>query len=72
MARGRQYPKELKERAVRTAMASGRPIAQVVEDLGIGSESLRKWVRQAEADAGSRSGPTTAEREEIRQLKREV
>lgn len=53
-------------------MDSGRPIAQVAEDLGIGSESLRKWVRQAEADAGTGSGPTSAEREEIRQLKREV
>jgi len=69
MSRGRQYPKELKERAVRTAMDSGRPIAQ---DLGIGSESLRKWVRQAEADAGTGVGPTSAEREEIRVLKREV
>lgn len=53
-------------------MSSGRPIAQVAEDLGIGSESLRKWVRQAEADAGSGGGPTTIEREEIRELKREV
>lgn len=33
MARGRQYPKELKERAVRTALESGRPVAQVAADL---------------------------------------
>jgi transposase len=72
MARGRQYPKELKERAVRTALESGRPIAQVAADLNIGSESLRKWVRQAEADGGAGGSPTSAEREEIRELRREV
>jgi len=34
---------------------SGRPIAQVAKDLGIGVQSLRTWVRQAEAEAGKRA-----------------
>ena len=52
---------------------SGRPIAHVAKDLGIRSEVLRKRVRQAEADNGSRPDlPTSAEREEIRKLRREV
>ena len=52
---------------------SGRPIAHVAKDLGISSEVLRKRVRQAEADNGSRPDlPTSAEREEIRKLRREV
>lgn len=52
---------------------SGRPIAHVAKDLGISSEVLRKRVRQAEADNGTRPDlPTSAEREEIRKLRREV
>ena len=43
---------------------SGRPIAHVAKDLGVSSEVLRKRVRQAEADNGTRPDlPTTAERE---------
>lgn len=56
MARGRKYPPELRERAVRTALESGRPIAQVARDLNVHKESLRNWVRQAQADAGVTRG----------------
>jgi transposase len=48
-----KYPLELRERAVRLALESGRPIRQVARDLGIHHEALRVWVRQAEADAGA-------------------
>ncbi len=72
MARSRKYPQELKERAVRTVLESGRPIAQVAKDLGIGSESLRAWVRQAQADAGERTQQlTTLEGEELKRLRGE-
>ena len=73
MPRARKYPEELIERGVRLALESGRPVAAVARDLGVGHEVLRKRVRQAEADNGSRPDlPTTAEREEIRKLRREV
>lgn len=72
MPRPRKYSDELRERAVRLVFESGRPIAQVAKDLGIGPESLRAWVRQAEADAGTRSDRlTTGERERLKQLERE-
>ncbi len=47
-------------------------IRSVGEKLGIRTESLRRWVRQAERDAGQRPGLTTDERERLKQLEREV
>jgi transposase len=62
----------LRERAVRLALESGRPIAQVARDLGVGSESLRHWVRQAQADAGQHAELlSTDERERLKALERE-
>jgi transposase len=73
MPRPQKYPKELIDRGVRLAIESGRPIAHVAADIGVPAETLRKRVRQVEADEGLRPGmPTTEEREEIRALKREV
>ncbi|MFI6086299.1 IS3 family transposase [Streptomyces sp. NPDC051217] len=69
----RKYPDELRERAVREVRATGRPIAHVAKDLGIHKEALRGWVRQAEADHGERDNRlTTAEHDELRQLRKEV
>ncbi|MGW5466218.1 transposase [Streptomyces sp. NPDC003996] len=68
-----KYPDELRERAVREVRTTGRPIAHVAKDLGIHKEALRGWVRQAEADAGERDDRlTTAEHEELKQLRKEV
>ena len=44
------------DRGVRLALESGRPVAQVARDLGVGHEALRKRVRQAEADGGPAAG----------------
>lgn len=69
----KKYPDELKERAVRYVVDSGRSIPEVAHDLGISYESLRRWVRQAEADEGRRSDlPTSEERERMKALEREV
>jgi transposase len=69
MPRGRKYPPELIERGVRLAIESGRPVAA---DLGIHHETLRKAVRQAEADGGLRPDlPSSQEREEIKALRKE-
>jgi transposase len=68
----RKYPAELRERAVRPVLESGRPIAHIAQDLGVHREALRQWVRQAEADQDRRTGrPTTAEQEELKRLRKE-
>ena len=73
MPRPRKYPPELLDRGARLVFESGRPIAHVARDLGVPSETLRKHVRQVEADEGLRPDlPTAAEREEIKQLRKEV
>ena len=69
----RKYPDELRERAVREVRTTGRPIAHVAKDLDFHKEALRGWVRQAEADTGERDDRlTTAEHEELKQLRKEV
>jgi transposase len=79
MARKSPYPAEMRARAVRM-VGEVRPsydsefaaIKAVAARLGIGSaETLRKWVRRAEVDAGTRPGITTEENEQIKALKRE-
>lgn len=72
MSGPRKYPDELTERGVRLALESGRPVAQVARDLGMHPETLRRRVRQAQADAGDRRDLfSTEEREEIRELRGE-
>ena len=67
----RSIREELMDRGVRLALESGRPIAHVARDLGIGPEALRKRVRQAEADGGKRPDlPSSEEREEIKRAAR--
>ena len=74
----RRYPPELRERAVRLVaeLATERgdrhgAVTDVARQLGIGPESVRMWVQQAEIDRGDRGGLTTEERERIKQLERE-
>ena len=72
MAAPRKYPEELRERAVRLVFESKRPIAHVAQDLGIHKESLRLWVRQAEADSGRRRDLLSSEeREELKRIRKE-
>ena len=74
----RRYPPEMRERAVRMvreAIAeSGErvgAVTRVARQLGIGPESLRNWVKQAEIDNGKRPGMTSAEQRRINELERE-
>jgi transposase len=46
-------------------------MTSIAEKIGCTAETLRKWVRQAERNAGTRPGLTTEERERLKQLERE-
>jgi transposase len=68
----------MRDRAVRmvreTIAESGERIGavtRVARQLGIGPESLRNWVKQAEVDIGKRPGVTTEQQRRIAELERE-
>jgi len=66
------YPPEFRARAVELARTSALPPSQVARDLGIDPDTLRRWLRQAEIDAGRGPGTTTEEKAELVRLRREV
>ncbi|KMO71293.1 Transposase [Mycolicibacterium obuense] len=76
----RQYSPEFRDRALRlldTMMEASdisefEAIKSVASKLGISEESVRRWRRKAQVDAGERPGTSSSEHAEIRKLKREV
>ena len=73
-----KYPDEMRERAVRMVLEARRDcgsrweaISSVAEKLGPTAETVRRWVRRMEIDAGRRPGLTTDERERLKRLERE-
>lgn len=67
------YPPEFRREAIRLVQAGGMSRRQVARELGISTETLRQWLKQADIDAGMRhDGPTTEETEEVRRLRREI
>jgi len=74
----KRYSEEFRERAVRLVeeqQKDGRSqwaaMQSISAKLGCTAETLRRWVRQAERDDGKRPGLTSAEAEELKQLRRE-
>ena len=78
MRRVSRFPQEVRERAVRMVFDHGseygsewEAICSIAEKIGCSAETLRKWVRRTEVDAGRRSGLTSEERDRIKALERE-
>ena len=75
----KQFSPELRERAVRMVQDREREggtqwesIGAIAAKMGCSRETLRRWLRQGERDAGKRPGPTTDDQERIKALEREV
>jgi transposase len=70
----RKFTEEFKAGAIRLVLEEGRSIGQVARDLDVSESNLRLWVDHAKADRGiGRPGVlTTAEREELARLRKEV
>jgi transposase len=74
-----RFSPEVRQRAVRMVLDHGgdhasqwAAIGSIAAKIGCTAETLRKWVRQAERDAGQRPGASTEEQERIKVLEREV
>jgi transposase len=75
---GKRYSREFRERAVGLVFeqveqysSQWEAICSVAAKLNVSGETVRKWVRQAEVDAGARLGATSEESAELRRLRRE-
>ena len=78
MNTSKRYSPEVRERAVRMVLehqgdhtSQWAAIQSIAGKLGCTTESLRRWVRQAERDLGKRAGLTSDERERLKALERE-
>jgi transposase len=67
----RVFTAGFKRDAVELVRATGRPIAQIANELGIYDSTLGNWVRQDAIDRGEQAGLTTEERARLRELERE-
>jgi len=72
-----KYSEEFKAKAVRLVVdhrddygSEFEAITKVAGRLGVSTESLRRWIRQAAVDGGQAAGVTSAEKAEIRELRR--
>jgi transposase len=77
-SKGKRYPAEVRERAVRLVLehrgeyeSEWAAICSIAEKCGMTAETLRKWVRQAEVDGGRRPGVSSEEAARIKELERE-
>lgn len=74
----KRYSREVRERAIRLVQEQRREhgsqwatIQSIASKIGCTSETLRRWVQQAERDQGLRAGLTTEEQQRLKELERE-
>jgi transposase len=69
----RRFTDEFKQQAVRLVLDEGKSVNAVARELDLVPSALSTWVKHAQADrTKGRTGLTTAEREELVRLRREL
>jgi transposase len=68
----RKFTSEFKAETVALIHSSNKSVGQIARDLDLTETAVRDWVKQAEINAGERNGLTTAEREEVVRMRREI
>jgi len=72
MPKKRKYTAEYRAEAVRLVEIGDRSLTEVARDLGISMQTLWQWVDQSKVESTKSEELTTTEREELKQLRREV
>ena len=68
----RKFSDEYKAEVVALVRSSGKSVGAISRDLDLTETTVREWVKRADVDGGRRNGLTTAEREELSRLRRQV
>ena len=78
MSKSTSYSPEVRERAIRLVEqvlpeheSEWAAIESVSSKIGCTAETLRRWIRRSEIDAGKRAGLSTDERRRLKELERE-
>jgi len=66
------YSDEFKREAVKLLRSGERSVPVLARELGVSQGSLRTWAAQIDVDEGKADGLSSAEREELKRLRREV
>lgn len=69
--RRRSFTPEFKAKTVELIRSSGRSVHEVAKELDLTETAVRRWVNQAQIDAGERPGLNSDEQEELRRLRSE-
>ena len=70
--RNKAYPQEFREQVVKLVQADGQTVSEIAREFETSADSARRWLKQAERDAGShQDGLSTSDRKELAQLRRD-
>jgi transposase len=67
----RSFPNEYKAEVIELCRTGDKSVGVIARDLDLSETAVRRWLAQAQVDAGEREGLTSSEREELSRLRRE-